>query len=739
MWMLLQSIRGSNDHLAVSVADILQIATRHLVWLTQTLFAGIYLFLTATFPGQQGWSTAGILLITFGWGTVALRWIDSRPFASQLLLMFGFLATTLAAAIDLREPQILLLLTLIPPIAFMLSGWPVGAFMLSLCLLVVFVLQRTGFSAVSVSNSVLVLGTASGLIGWVFTRKLLTMAEYLLFSYEQVQNHLDELRENRMILKQREEDLTHANEELFRLTRRLGRLRQEADDARQIKEEFAANVSHELRTPLNMIIAFTELILQGTAIYGRQLPPALLADIRVVHKNSEHLSRLVNDVLDLSQLTAGKMPLLREKFSATDVIEDAMQSVRPLFEARGLYLKAEIEPDLPLQIGDVTRIRQVIINLLSNAGRFTQNGGVIVRASLDGDGVLYAVQDTGPGIPAEAQSRLFEPFQQLDGTTRRKYGGTGLGLSISKQFVEQHDGRIWVESTVGKGSTFYIRLPITASLSLVDQETLRGPNVVRSFVPRMRPYRVRAPHLKPRYLICDPSGVLVRFLSRFLLDAELISMDSIDAAVLTARDVPCEGFILNMRPDQISAWRDRLHEIPYDTPIITCWLPANDIVRRVGKTHYLIKPVQNEALLSAVRGLGEATKTLVVMDDEPDMLRFVARVLGSAGYRIFTADNGSQGLSMVREVRPDALIIDLMMPVMSGFDVLDTLALDPFTASLPTLVISTRDPFNQPILTSEITLTRSFGLTLEDLLRVIQTFSGEGMSAPGRPALQPGP
>ena len=281
--------------------------------------------------------------------------------------------------------------------------------------------------------------TTVGII-WLAIRPLLHSVKWTWSAYEESRKLLEESRDTQVRLHQALEDASMANQQLARLHKLAQDLRQVAENERQIKQQFVANVSHELRTPLNMIIGFCEVILKKPQTYGKRgLPPVLLADLEVVLRNSQHLSELIDDVLDLSQIDAGKMALYKERSDLNEIIDAAVVAIRPLFESKGLYLKTVIDEDLPQVYCDRTRIREVILNLLSNAGRFTTQGGVTIQQNHDTNTVTVVVTDTGAGITPEVRDRLFKPFEQADGTIYQRFGGTGLGLAISKNFVELHD------------------------------------------------------------------------------------------------------------------------------------------------------------------------------------------------------------------------------------------------------------------------------------------------------------
>jgi signal transduction histidine kinase len=252
-------------------------------------------------------------------------------------------------------------------------------------------------------------------------------------------------------LQRLDEQQKRAAAELQSLNERLGA-------ASRALSEFLASMSHELRTPLNAILGFTELILDD--LYG-EVPPALREPIADVQTNASHLLRLINDVLDLSKIEAGRMELVAADYAVADVLETVRASLRSLAAEKGLDFVVSAPPDLPLAHGDGKRITQCLLNLAGNAIKFTKEGQVAIAAEvLQGDTLRYCVSDTGIGIPADQLDNVFAEFRQVDATIAHEYGGTGLGLSITKKFVELHGGRIRVESKPGKGSTFSIEVPL---------------------------------------------------------------------------------------------------------------------------------------------------------------------------------------------------------------------------------------------------------------------------------------
>jgi signal transduction histidine kinase len=241
--------------------------------------------------------------------------------------------------------------------------------------------------------------------------------------------------------------------------------------ANRLKSEFLASVSHELRTPMNAIIGYTKLMLDGL---DGDLTEQQTADLERVVQAADNLLGLINGLLDLAKIEAGKMELNAEEVDIPLVIDDVIELMRAGADAKSLSIRAEVASTLPAAWADRARIRQVLVNLVANAVKFTEHGGVTIRATIVDSWITIAVVDTGVGIPPEAQTYIFDEFRQVDASTTRRYGGTGLGLAISKRLIALHGGRIWVESNVGSGSTFLFTLPVRVRAAALPEGSLAG-------------------------------------------------------------------------------------------------------------------------------------------------------------------------------------------------------------------------------------------------------------------------
>jgi len=671
-----------------------------------------------------------------------LAWLlrNRSPQVAGWLLVIGWAAACITLAAWAGMSAALWLLALAGGLATLLLGAPAGvgvALALTLILLVAPEGWFGGELAAGRAIPVVGLWATAGLV-WLALRPLQTVGEWAWAAHGRSQELLSDAQDTQLRLNQMLEELSSANVRLTRLNRLADGLRTEAEEARRTKEQFVANVSHELRTPLNMIIGFSEMILNAPGAYsaaspGGRLPPALLADLAVILRNAQHLSGLIDDVLDLSQIEAGQMALVREPVALPEVIAEALTAVRPLFESKGLALRADLAEGLPEISGDRTRIREVLLNLLSNAGRFTEQGGVTVAARRRDGELLVSVADTGPGITAEDQSRLFQPFQQLDNSLRRRFGGTGLGLSISKRFVEMHGGRLWVESAPGAGATFCFTLPIVAPAPMAAAAG-RWLTPSWEYLERTHPSFVPAPPARTEIVVCESGGSLAHLLGRYLPDARVTATADLAAALGQAVSLRAQAVVVNTASAaEMLAQLESAAALPAGIPVMVCSVPgASDAAGSLGVADYLVKPVAREALLATLDRLGLAGKKLLVADDDEDALRLFYRMLNSAGrgYQVLTAPDGRQAWAMLRDERPDALLTDLIMPEMDGFELLAAKNADPALAGIPAVVLSARDPLGQPIVSKAFAVVGQGGLSLGQLLAGIRALSKVSVPVP---------
>lgn len=689
--------------------------------LTAPLVAGVLLIGSAA-AQPDPLSAVGLGLALY---TVVGLTLLIRHWRQQLALWWfplGLMGVTLAGSLWTHTEAALSLLALPVGLATILLGVSRGMLIASACSVLLWITPE-GFPALRLIASLNVWSIVA--LIWLAKRPLLTTLNWSWASFTQAQQALERARDYQLQLRQTLADLAKANLQLTRLNRLADALRYEAEAARRAKQEFVANVSHELRTPLNMILGFSEMITQAPQTYGKRLPKALIADLKVIVRNSQHLLGLIDDVLDLSQIDSGHMALIRERVSLRQIIEAATEAVMPLFTSKGLYLRLTVPDDLTIYC-DSLRMREVVLNLLSNAGRFTEQGGVTIRAWQEAEEAVVTISDTGPGIAPESRDKLFQPFEQLDPSLRRRHGGTGLGLALSKMLVELHGGSMAIESEVGVGSTFILRLPTTLACAPSASSYSRWFNPYWSYEPHTR--RPVAPHqpLLSRLVVLDKGSALARLVHRYLRDAEVVHTATVAAALAEIQRAPVRALLVNQSPGEEVWAAIQSARIPYGTPIIACFIPDEEAVARsLGATGYLIKPVSRETLLGAIDRLGPNIETVLVIDDEPDTLLLFWRMLSSSGrnYRVITADNGKEGLRMLRLEHPDVVLLDLTMPEMDGFRLLDALHADHQLTSTPVILVTARDPVGQLIVSDQLVATRAGGLSIAHVLACMQALS----------------
>lgn len=541
--------------------------------------------------------------------------------------------------------------------------------------------------------------------------------------YEQARRHLSVARDRQLELKQALADLALANSQTVRLNEMLSAAQKALEEARRAKEEFVANVSHELRTPLNMIIGFSDMILESPQVYSSRLPAALLADVAAIKRNSQHLASLVDDVLSLAEADTGRLKLLQEWTSVQEIVREATEAVSALFEKKGLVLSVEVPDGLPPIYCDHTRIRQVMINLLSNAGRFTEVGGATVRASCEEQMIRISVSDTGPGIERDKIGGLFEPFQQADQTIRRRFGGTGLGLAISKRFIEMHDGKIWLESEVGAGSTVFFALPIYTTAPKDMPQRWFSP--YQEYAPRTR--RSLAPEIcvKPCVVVWEQDTALFHLMDRYLEDLETTLVHTAEDAYQAIESNAAIALISNeATPNATPGALVDLPKTAFDIPVLSCWVPGRQkAVDEIGVQDYLVKPIRQSDILNAIDRVAPDARSILLADDDPDARQLFGRLLTSRGqdYDILDAEDGEETLALLRERLPDVLLLDLIMPNKDGFTVLEEKARDERIRGIPVVIVSGKDPQQSPIVSKQLTVTRQGGLSARDLALSVQS------------------
>ena len=471
--------------------------------------------------------------------------------------------------------------------------------------------------------------------------------------------------------------------------------RDDADSANRAKSAFLANMSHELRTPMNAIIGYSELLTEEMEDEGLD---EFLPDLKRIHSAGNHLLSLINDVLDLSKVEAGRMDLFLERFPLAEMLHESAATIQPLMDRANVEFQIEAGEDLGIVRADLTKLRQAVFNLLSNAAKFAGQGKVTlsaVRTKVDGeDRVKIAVSDTGIGIPADKIETVFEAFSQADSSTTRDYGGTGLGLPISRRFCQMMGGDISAESEVGSGSVFTIDIPATVDAL----EAARG-SAPDGISEHGSPESLPQPESGSLVLIIDDDPNARDLLSRTLVKEGYriaVAPDGPSGLSLAAELEP-DIITLDVMMPEMDGWAV-LRELKADKsldhiPVVMVSIVAEDSLGyALGAHDYLSKPIDRNRLIARLEDIGIAKGSRVlVVDDDEDTREVLVRALSRDGFETDEAENGAVGLHRLAERPPDVVLLDLMMPVMDGFEFVQRLRESESLTETPIIVMTSKN------------------------------------------------
>ena len=486
--------------------------------------------------------------------------------------------------------------------------------------------------------------------------------------FEQVRRHAEELEAK---VEARTRELQEANQRL--------------EDASRHKSEFLANMSHELRTPLNAIIGFTRLVMRRSQ---GVLPTKQYENLEKIVISADHLLGLINDILDLSKIEAGRMEVRLGSVDLGALVDGCLRTVEPTIKSERLRLLKVMDPDLPTLWTDQDKLKQIVINLLSNAIKFTEAGTITVTARAENGKMAIAVADTGIGIPQDALELIFEEFRQVDSSSTRKHGGTGLGLSISRHFARLLGGDIAVRSTLGVGSTFTVTLPCH-----------HEPVTSAARAPAAPAREDLATHPKDGKVILtiddDPDAIYL--LRENLTEAgyRVVGALSGQEGLQKARELRPFAITLDIMMPNKDGW-EVLHELKADPatkdiPIIVVSIVDNkDLGYRLGASDYLLKPFDRDAVVAALARIAPHHGRLLVVDDDPQVVDMVRQLLEGEPYQVEAAGDGQEALEAISRQRPDAILLDLLMPRMDGFTVIEHLRQDPEHRLIPVIVLTAK-------------------------------------------------
>lgn len=460
--------------------------------------------------------------------------------------------------------------------------------------------------------------------------------------------------------------------------------KEEAERANKFKDRFLSTMSHELRTPLNAVLGFSDLLADKRS---GELNDRQLRYVSHINTGGRHLLRLISDILDLSKIEAGRLELSCEHLSVANIFGEVVSALGPLVKKKSHTLSFDADRTLAVH-ADATRFKQVLMNLVGNAIKFTPEGGSIeITAQRAGNEVQVKVRDNGPGIPEEEQKRIFDAFYRL-----RKSGeaveGTGLGLAITESLVKLQGGTLGLESEPGHGSCFYFSLP-------------GAPTVPE---PRTQVKVAQKTTKAPKILIIEDDATTIHLINSQLSSSgyQVVCCDQPQRALEMAADIQPQAITLDLLMKPTSGWEILLHlkRDPRTTsiPVIVLTIVDNPGAgTALGADEYLVKPVDKATLLAAVERCLEGRadsfplRPVLVVEDDAPTREIIAELLTTKGYAVVTAPDGASARAQVATSLPELVILDLMLPKVSGFELLAEWRADLRTAELPIFVLTSKD------------------------------------------------
>jgi signal transduction histidine kinase/CheY-like chemotaxis protein len=688
----------------VNLADLRdELANRLALWLAGLSWLG--LLYAAFFRGRFATISLLISLLALGIGVRIL--MSTRPTLARHLLIWGLTAGLIAMMWLFSNPWLPFLgLLLTFTGAMLVSGGGVATVAAIAGVATWLTYSQERAYPLPDLFIALMLGV---IMTWLSLNTLYTALQWTWTMNQRANRLLSVVRDQQIELKRTVKSLEQVNALQRRTQRELVLARKRAEEARRVTEQFAANISHELRTPLNLILGFSEMMQLSPEVYGEiRWPPKLRQAVYQIYRSSRHLMEMIDDILDLSRFDIGGGTLNYEPTPLKPLLWDTVRMVEDFFRGHHVRLEVEIPEDLPTLDIDRTRIRQVLLNLLNNARRFTEEGVVRLEAKRTDGEVVISISDTGPGIPADKLTNIFKEFYQVDRSLHRSHGGTGLGLAICKRFVEAHQGRIWVESQEGVGSTFYFTLPIS------DQHIPVSPLQVAQPVDQLWSEMHRP------ILVVDSDPAVAALVHRYVGKYKVIQVEDANRLAEEIMLHHPRAVVVNVPPGKRNG-HDTI--VSVSVPFIECSLPSLAwVADNLAVVTCLTKPVTADQLLREIKRL-ESVHEVLIVDDEHGFCQLVERMLETTGqtFNVRYTYNGGDALRAMRTRRPDLVLLDLVMPGLNGFQVLEEMRREPELADIPVILL-TGTSFIDDVLaqrSSPIVISRPDGLQLNEVLRCL--------------------
>ncbi len=516
-------------------------------------------------------------------------------------------------------------------------------------------------------------------------------------SQQAIKEKSDELEKILENLKVTQAQVQQRSAQLNESMKEAQKARAEAEDANKAKSIFLANMSHELRTPLNAIIGYSEMLQEEVQDLDEV---SLIPDLQKIHSAGKHLLGLINDILDLSKIEAGRMDLFLETFDIATIVNDVVTTIQPLVAKNANTLVVKCPEDIGTMHADITKIRQNLFNLLSNASKFTEQGTITLTLSRHTDNgrgwITFQIADTGIGMTPEQMGKLFQAFTQADPSTTRQYGGTGLGLVITKKFCEMMGGNITLESEFGKGSIFTIHLP-----AQVQDAQIEPPTQNIALGEHANSLIAESPSLQTStILVIDDDPTVHDLLQHFLTKEGFHVTTASDGreGLAKAKQLQPNAIVLDVMMPRMDGWAVlselKAHRELANIPVVMMTIVDNkNLGYALGASDYLTKPIDRDRLTTVLQKYksDKPSCLIMVVEDDTTTREMMRRQLEKEGWRVTEAENGRSALEMMSANPPSVILLDLMMPEMDGFGFVSQLRKQEQWQSIPVIVITAKD------------------------------------------------
>jgi CheY-like chemotaxis protein/signal transduction histidine kinase len=516
----------------------------------------------------------------------------------------------------------------------------------------------------------------------IATERTSVLADHLSMINQELEAQSEELQDQAEELQDQTEELQRSSEELQEQNAKLEAQKIQVEAATKLKSEFLSNMSHELRTPLNSIMALSRVLIM-------QAKDKLNEDennyLEIVERNGKRLLTLINDILDLSKIEAGKMEITPKYMNTSSFLQTIQENIQSLSEEKGLTLSLELPDNLPNLETDEIRLHHVILNIVSNAVKFTEEGSVEIAANFDSKNIYIKVKDTGIGINKETLTHIFDEFRQADGTSSRQYEGTGLGLAIAKKMIKILGGTIEVKSIFGKGTVFTVTVPIKWYEVNVPSNAITFENPSNTIIGKT-------------ILVVDDDPKTVKHISDHLREDgyHIISAISGKQALKLAEDYQPFAITLDIIMEDMDGWevlqKLKSKATTKDIPVIVVSVSDDSETGfALGAVGFINKPIEKDLLLTTVRKINKIPDTVMIVDDNEFELKTISDIIESENIKTIKATNGKECIKLLESESPDILILDLMMPEMDGFTTLENIRKQSKTQNLPVIIVSAKD------------------------------------------------